>query len=68
MSHGDEVVRLPKGFIKLANTKDNNIAAVGNLKNIYGLQFHPEVIHTISGKIILRIFYGEFVILKKIGS
>ena len=51
MSHGDEVVKLPKGFLKLAKTKDNNMAAIGNFKkNIYGLQFHPEVIHTIAGK------------------
>ncbi len=66
MSHGDEVVRLPKGFIKLANTKDNNIAAVGNLKkNIYGLQFHPEVIHTISGKIILENFLWRICNIKE---
>ena len=59
MSHGDEVVRLPKGFIKLANTKDNNIAAVGNLKkNIYGLRFIRGY-SLISGKIILENFYGE---------
>ena len=57
MSHGDEVVVLPKGFDKLAITKDNNIASIGNIKkNIYGLQFHPEVIHTISGKKIIENF------------
>jgi len=57
MSHGDEVVDLPKGFDTLAKTKANNIASIGNIKkNIYGLQFHPEVIHTISGKIIIENF------------
>ena len=57
MSHGDEVVVLPKGFDKLAITKDKNIASIGNIKkNIYGLQFHPEVIHTISGKKIIENF------------
>ena len=32
MSHGDEVTKLPKGFNKLATTKENNIAAIGNMK------------------------------------
>ena len=40
MSHGDEVTELPKAFDKLATSKDNNIAAIGNeKKSIYGLQF-----------------------------
>ncbi|MFH1713231.1 MAG: glutamine-hydrolyzing GMP synthase, partial [Candidatus Jacksonbacteria bacterium] len=47
MSHGDSVVKLPPGFDVLAKTSDCPIAAMGNLaKNIYGLQFHPEVHHT----------------------
>ena len=57
MSHGDEVTEIPKGFHKLATSKNNNIAAIGNFKKkIYGLQFHPEVVHTIKGKIVIKNF------------
>ena len=57
MSHGDEVIDLPSGFVKLATTKDNNIASIGNVrKKIYGLQFHPEVMHTLHGKLIIKNF------------
>ena len=66
MSHGDEVVDLPVDFVKLATTKDNNIASIGNLKRkIYGLQFHPEVIHTIDGKLIIKNFLMRICKLKK---
>ena len=66
MSHGDEVVKLPKRIYKLATTKDNNFAAIGNFKkNIYGLQFHPEVIHTISGKIIIENFLVKICKIKE---
>ncbi len=57
MSHGDEVVKAPKGFEIIAKTLDVNIAAISNRqKKIYGLQFHPEVIHTVQGKNILKNF------------
>ena len=56
MSHGDEVIKLPKGFEILA-TSENNIAAIMNKKKkIFGLQFHPEVIHTLKGKLLIKNF------------
>ena len=65
MSHGDEVTILPSGFKKLATTSKNNIAAVGNInKKIYGLQFHPEVAHTLEGKLIFKNFLIEICKLK----
>jgi len=57
MSHGDHVVRLPEGFQTLASTGNCPIAAMGDEKRrIYGVQFHPEVIHTPRGMEILRNF------------
>ena len=66
MSHGDEVTKIPKGFNKLATTKENNIAAIGNIKKkIFGLQFHPEVAHTIEGKLIIKNFLKAICQLKE---
>ncbi len=60
MSHGDEVLKLPEGFIKLAHTKNSKIASMAHLeKHIYGVQFHPEVVHTQNGmKIFKNFLYG----------
>jgi GMP synthase (glutamine-hydrolysing) len=59
MSHGDEVVKLPKGFEVFGSTKNVQYAMVGNLKkNIFGLQFHPEVEHAEFGNQILKNFIG----------
>ncbi len=55
MSHGDIVKTLPKGFLLLGSTENLKIAAFKN-KNIYGLQFHPEVTHTQYGKKFLFNF------------
>ena len=56
MSHGDEVVKVPSGFEIIAKS-EYNIAAIANTKkNIYGLQFHPEVNHTLKGKQFIRNF------------
>ena len=55
MSHGDKVEKLPKGFEILASTSDCEIAAMGNGK-YFGLQFHPEVTHTVNGMKILENF------------
>ncbi len=56
-SHGDKVTSLPKGFEKVASTKNVNFAAMQNLsKNFFGIQFHPEVTHTPKGRKILENF------------
>jgi len=55
MSHGDRAVALPKGFRIVASTVDLSPAAVANTQNHrYGVQFHPEVVHTAEGKAILH--------------
>jgi GMP synthase (glutamine-hydrolysing) len=57
MSHGDSVVKLPAGFQLLADTRECAVAAMGDPERKYfGLQFHPEVIHTAHGSEILRNF------------
>ena len=57
MSHGDRVTRLPQDFTLLGSSENAPIAAMmDEQRNLYGLQFHPEVTHTESGEIILRRF------------
>ncbi len=57
MSHGDSISKLPKGFSITASTDNTPVAAAENVKkNLYGLQFHPEVEHTPKGKQMLRNF------------
>ncbi|MFH1283268.1 MAG: glutamine-hydrolyzing GMP synthase [bacterium] len=57
MSHGDRIAKLPKGFKVIGYTRDASVAAMADTaKNFYGLQFHPEVVHTIHGKKILENF------------
>ncbi len=57
MSHGDSITNLPQGFSTTAATENTPFAAAENVKrNLYGLQFHPEVEHTPKGKQILRNF------------
>jgi GMP synthase (glutamine-hydrolysing) len=56
MSHGDRIEEMPPGFIALAQTENSPVAVMGNDQNIYGLQFHPEVVHTPEGKNILKNF------------
>src|SRR5260370_12423274 len=56
-SHGDEVTALPKGFRIAARTEGCDFAAVEDpQRKLYGLQFHPEVVHTPRGKEILQNF------------
>jgi len=57
MSHGDQVTKLPKNFKIIASSKNCPVAAVAcEKRKIYGLQFHPEVIHTKNGQKILANF------------
>jgi GMP synthase (glutamine-hydrolysing) len=56
-SHNDEVVALPKDFLKLAESENCPIQAMRhNKKQMYGLQFHPEVEHTQYGEQIFQNF------------
>jgi len=60
MSHGDAVVELPPDFRAIARSEGLPIAAIRHQsKEIYGIQFHPEVAHTPKGKEILRNFSSE---------
>jgi len=57
MSHGDRITRLPKGFHIIGASANSPIAAMENKdKRFYGVQFHPEVVHTPKGKKILKNF------------
>jgi GMP synthase (glutamine-hydrolysing) len=57
MSHGDSVRRLPPGFSSSARTSNTAAAAMADpQRRLYGLQFHPEVVHTQEGTKILRNF------------
>jgi GMP synthase (glutamine-hydrolysing) len=57
MSHGDSIQQLPRDFILTGSTRNTKIAAAANTKkHFYGLQFHPEVGHTLKGKIMLENF------------
>ncbi len=65
MSHGDKVNKLPKNFKIIASTTNAKFAVIANEeKKIYGLQFHPEVIHTLNGKEILRNFIKKISLCK----
>ena len=57
MSHGDTVVDIPSGFSIVGETDDCKVAAMEDRRrHLYGLQFHPEVVHTEHGAEILRSF------------
>ena len=57
MSHGDLITKIPTGFTIDGETKNTPICVLSNTeKNIYGLQFHPEVAHTTDGRKILENF------------
>ncbi len=57
MSHGDEVTRVPDGFKVIASNAATPIAGMADeAHRLYGLQFHPEVTHTLQGKAILERF------------
>ncbi len=56
-SHGDKLTKLPRGFRSVAKTDNSEYAAIEHpKKKFYGLQFHPEVVHTPRGKEIIQNF------------
>jgi GMP synthase (glutamine-hydrolysing) len=57
MSHGDSVEALPPGFVRLAHTDNTPEAVVANHdRRFYGVQFHPEVVHSSCGMALIRNF------------
>ena len=57
MSHADKVTKLPDGFVPIAHTDNSPIAAIKSAeRKVFGVQFHPEVVHTSKGKEILGNF------------
>ena len=57
MSHGDRISRMPPSFEVLACSDNSPVAAMGDpTRGLYGLQFHPEVVHTLQGAQILHTF------------
>ncbi len=62
MSHFDAVVRPPEGFVATASTPDAPVAVLESAeRNIWGVQFHPEVVHSPFGMEVLRRFLHEIV-------
>ena len=60
MSHGDRVIDLPEGFGVIASTRNAPIAGMADeTREFYGLQFHPEVTHTLQGQAIIDRFLYE---------
>jgi GMP synthase (glutamine-hydrolysing) len=60
MSHGDSILRPPEGFEATAQTDSTPYAGLADpARNLYGIQFHPEVVHTPVGREILRNFVVE---------
>ena len=60
MSHGDKIVELPPGFRLMASTASCPIAGMADEgRRFYGVQFHPEVTHTLQGQAILTRFVRE---------
>lgn len=65
MSHGDKVIAPPKGFSVIAGSDNAETAAIENPdKKFYGVQFHPEVFHTINGSKVLKNFVFDICRLK----
>jgi GMP synthase (glutamine-hydrolysing) len=56
-SHGDRLTKLPPGFVPIGTTENSQFAAIEDrTRNFYGIQFHPEVVHTEHGTDVLKNF------------
>ena len=66
MSHADQVSKMPKNFSVIASSNNSKFAIVENKKkNLYGVQFHPEVTHTENGKKLISNFIFSICKIKK---
>ncbi len=66
MSHADQVSKLPKNFTVIASSQNSKFAIIENKsKNYYGVQFHPEVTHTVNGKNLIKNFIFLICKIKK---
>ena len=66
MSHADQVSKLPRGFKVVGSTKNSRYTIIeSKRKNLFGVQFHPEVTHTNNGKILLKNFVLQICKAKK---
>jgi len=66
MSHQDIVSVIPKGFKKIASSPYSKFAIIANEnKKYYGMQFHPEVSHTVNGKILIKNFLFDVCKIKR---
>lgn len=60
MSHFDAITEMPEGFVVTATTPDAPVAAFESAdRRLYGVQYHPEVIHTTHGQTVIERFVGE---------
>ncbi|HSJ46824.1 MAG TPA: glutamine-hydrolyzing GMP synthase [Euzebyales bacterium] len=60
MSHGDAVTRAPEGFRVIASTADTPVAGIEDpRRGLYGVQYHPEVSHTLLGGVVLDTFLSQ---------
>ena len=60
MSHSDHITRLPEKFVATASTSTIPVAAFENdMRSIYGVQFHPEVVHSVQGGKVIENFLYE---------
>tara|TARA_Y100000996_G_scaffold414707_1_gene406414 strand:+ start:2591 stop:4261 length:1671 start_codon:yes stop_codon:yes gene_type:complete len=66
MSHADSITKLPPGFTSKAYTDNAPVAMIRNDKNLLGIQFHPEVVHTPDGAKIINNFLHKICDFKKL--